>query len=58
MSQNNGKLLSNANLAIGQMMQAYMDGDTGTRHMVERWIGPESRGGGAWGNGRGGFVNW
>ena len=41
-SQNNGKLLSNANLAIGQMMQAYMDGDAGTRHMVERWIGPES----------------
>ena len=41
-SQSNGKLLSNANLAIGQMMQAYMDGDAGTRHMVERWIGPES----------------
>ena len=41
-SQNNGKLLSNANLAIGQMMQAYIDGDAGTRHMVERWIGPES----------------
>ena len=41
-SQNNGKLLSNANLAIGQTMQAYMDGDAGTRHMVERWIGPES----------------
>ena len=41
-NQNNGKLLSNANLAIGQMMQAYMDGDAGTRHMVERWIGPES----------------
>ena len=41
-NQNNGKLLSNANLAIGQTMQAYMDGDAGTRHMVERWIGPES----------------
>ena len=41
-NQNNGKLLSKANLAIGQMMQAYMDGDAGTRHMVERWIGPES----------------
>ena len=39
---NNGKLLSKANIAIGQMMQAYMDGDAGTRHMVERWIGPES----------------
>ena len=41
-NQNNGRLLSKANLAIGQMMQAYMDGDAGTRHMVERWIGPES----------------
>ena len=41
-NQNNGKLLSKANIAIGQMMQAYMDGDAGTRHMVERWIGPES----------------
>ena len=41
-SQNNGRLLSKANLAIGQMMQAYMDGDAGTRHMVERWIGPDS----------------
>ena len=41
-NQNNGKLLSKANIAIGQMMQAYMDGDAGTRHMVERWLGPES----------------
>ena len=41
-SQNNGKLLFNAKLSIGPMMQAYMDGDAGTRHMVERWIGPES----------------
>ena len=41
-SQNNGKLLSQANLAIGQMMQAYMDGDAGTREMVDRWIGPGS----------------
>ena len=41
-NQNNGKLLSDANLAIGQMMQAYMDGDAGTRHMVDRWIGPAS----------------
>ena len=22
------------------MMQAYLDGDAGTRHMVNRWIGP------------------
>ena len=41
-SQNNGKLLSQANLAIGQMMQAYVDGDAGTREMVDRWIGPGS----------------
>ena len=41
-SHNNGKLLSQANLAIGQMMQAYMDGDAGTREMVDRWIGPGS----------------
>lgn len=40
--QNNGKLLSQANIAIGQMMQAYMDGDAGTREMVDRWIGPGS----------------
>ena len=40
--QNNGKLLSQANLAIGQMMQAYMDGDAGTAKMVDRWIGPDS----------------
>ena len=39
-SQNNGKLLSQANIAIGQMMQAYLDGDAGTREMVGRWIGP------------------
>ena len=24
------------------MMQAYMDGDAGTREMVDRWIGPGS----------------
>ena len=24
------------------MMQAYMDGDAGTRDMVDRWIGPAS----------------
>lgn len=41
-NQNNGKLLSQANIAIGQMMQAYMDGDAGTREMVDRWIGPGS----------------
>mgnify|MGYP001166441592 FL=1 len=40
--QNNGKLLSQTNIAIGQMMQAYMDGDAGTREMVDRWIGPDS----------------
>ena len=39
-NQNNGKLLSDANRAIGQMMQAYLNGDAGTRHMVNRWIGP------------------
>ena len=41
-NQNNGKLLSQANIAIGQMMEAYMDGDAGTREMVDRWIGPGS----------------
>ena len=41
-SQNNGKLLSQTNLAIGQMMQAYMDGDAGTKEMVNHWIGPGS----------------
>lgn len=40
--QNNGRLLSATNVAIGQMMQAYMDGDAGTRRMVDRWIGPGS----------------
>ena len=40
--QNNGKLLSQTNIALGQMMQAYVDGDAGTREMVNRWIGPES----------------
>ena len=41
-NQNNGKLLSSANVALGQMMQAYMDGDAGTRRMINRWIGPGS----------------
>ena len=40
--QDNGKLLSTANLAIGQMMQAYVDGDAGSREMVNRWVGPGS----------------
>ena len=40
--QNNGKLLSSTNVALGQMMQAYMDGDAGTREMINRWIGPGS----------------
>ena len=40
--QDNGKLLSSANIAIGQMMQAYVDGDTGSREMVNRWVGPGS----------------
>ena len=42
MNQHNGKLLSATNVAIGQMMQAYMDGDAGTREMINRWIGPGS----------------
>jgi len=41
-NQNNGKLLSSTNIALGQMMQAYMDGDAGTREMINRWIGPGS----------------
>ena len=41
-NQNNGKLLSQTNVALGQMMQAYIDGDAGTREMVNRWIGPTS----------------
>lgn len=40
--QDNGKLLSSANLAIGQMMQAYVDGDAGSREEINRWIGPDS----------------
>ena len=40
--QDNGKLLSAANLAIGQMMQAYVDGDAGSREMINRWVGPGS----------------
>ena len=40
--QNDGKLLSSTNIALGQMMQAYMDGDAGTRRMINRWIGPGS----------------
>lgn len=39
-NQHNGKLLSATNVAIGQMMQAYMDGEVGTREMVNRWTGP------------------
>jgi len=34
-NQKSGKLLSSTNVAIGQMMQAYMDGDAGTRRMIE-----------------------
>ena len=34
--QDNGKLLSAANLAIGQMMQAYVDGDAGAQEMINR----------------------
>jgi polar amino acid transport system substrate-binding protein len=41
-AQNNPGLLTAGNLAIVQMMQAYVDGDAGTRHMVNRWVGPES----------------
>ena len=40
--QDNGKLLASANLAIGQMMQAYVDGDAGSREEINRWIGPDS----------------
>ena len=40
--QSNGKLLSQTNIALGQMMQAYVDGDAGTREMINRWIGPGS----------------
>ena len=40
--QDNGGLLSAANLAIGQMMQAYVDGDAGSREMVNRWVGPDT----------------
>lgn len=39
---NNPSLLSASNLAIAQMMQAYVDGDAGTREMVNRWVGPGS----------------
>ena len=42
MLYDNGQLLSAANLAIGQMMQAYVDGDAGSREMVNRWVGPGS----------------
>ena len=41
-NQSNGKLLSQTNVALGQIMQAYVDGDPGTREMVNRWIGPDS----------------
>ena len=41
-AQNNPRLLTAGNLAIGQMMQAYVDGDLGTREMVNRWVGPSS----------------
>lgn len=39
---NNAPLLTAGNLAIAQMMQAYVDGDAGTREMVNRWVGPGS----------------
>ena len=35
-------MVFSTNVAIGQMMQAYMDGDAGTRRMIDRWIGPDS----------------
>jgi polar amino acid transport system substrate-binding protein len=41
-AQSNPELLSAANLAIAQIMQAYVDGDAGTREMVNRWVGPET----------------
>jgi polar amino acid transport system substrate-binding protein len=41
-NQSNGALLSKTNIALGQMMQAYVDGDAGTREMINRWIGPGS----------------
>jgi polar amino acid transport system substrate-binding protein len=41
-AQTNPELLTAANLAIVQIMQAYVDGDAGTREMVNRWVGPES----------------
>ncbi|WP_259722450.1 extracellular substrate binding-like orphan protein GrrP [Synechococcus sp. CS-1328] len=41
-AQNNPRLLTAANLAIAQMMQAYVDGDSGSREMVNRWVGPGS----------------
>ena len=41
-NQTNGALLSSTNIALGQMMQAYVDGDAGTREMINSWIGPDS----------------
>ncbi|MFM7674782.1 MAG: extracellular substrate binding-like orphan protein GrrP [Synechococcus sp.] len=41
-SQSNPRLLTAGNLAIAQMMQAYVDGDPGSREMVDRWVGPSS----------------
>ena len=41
-NQKNGSLLSSTNIAVGQVMQSYVDGDAGTREMVNRWIGPTS----------------
>jgi polar amino acid transport system substrate-binding protein len=41
-AQNNPGLLTAGNLAIAQMMQAYVDGDSGSREMVNRWVGPGS----------------
>ena len=35
-------LLTAGNLAIAQMMQAYVDGDSGSREMVNRWVCPGS----------------
>ena len=40
--QDNGELLSSTKIALGQMMQAYMDGDAGKRRMINRWICPGS----------------
>ncbi|MFY8147756.1 MAG: extracellular substrate binding-like orphan protein GrrP [Prochlorococcaceae cyanobacterium] len=41
-ARNNPALLTAGNLAIAQMMQSYVDGDSGSREMVNRWVGPGS----------------